>query len=129
MTHNSDPVAELLRAAGARTVAPDERARRVEAVVRLEWQHVVQTRSGRRRAAWIAASCLTGAALIALVLHAHVGQTTPEQAAPAYGRPAYAAHADPAERHGAYFRLNNEDRPADRGVPRHRLVSYSGQTR
>ena len=42
--------------------------------MRLEWQDAVQKRLGRRRAAWIAASCLTSAALIALVLHAHVRQ-------------------------------------------------------
>ena len=130
MTHEADPVAELLRGAGARTAAPDERARRVEAAVRLEWQDVVQKRSGRRRAAWIAASCLTSAALIGLVLHAHVGEATPEQAPPVqYRRPAYAAQVDSTGARGAYFRLNNEDRPADRGVPRHMLVTYSGQTR
>jgi len=47
------------------------RARRVEAMVRREWQDVVQQRRGRRRAVWLAASCLTSAALIALVLHTH----------------------------------------------------------
>ena len=42
MTHNADPLEELLRAAGPRATAPTDRARRVEAVVRLEWQDAVQ---------------------------------------------------------------------------------------
>jgi hypothetical protein len=127
MTPKADPVAELLCAAGARTPAPDERARRVEAAVRLEWQDVVEKRSGRRRAAWIAVSCLTSAALIALGLHAHVGPASPvERAEPvSYARPRYVAHVEPPQRPGSYFRMNNEDRPPDRGVPRHMLASYS----
>jgi len=131
MTRKPDPVAELLRAAGPRSAAPADRARRVEAAVRLEWHDAVQQRIGRRRAAWIAASCLTSAALIALVLHAHVGQAAPEKAAApmAYPRPSYVAYVDGPQDHGSYFRMNNEDRPPDRGVPRHMLVSYSGATR
>jgi hypothetical protein len=130
MALNTDPVAELLRSAGPRQAAPDERARRVEAAVRLEWQDVVQKRIGQRRAAWIAASCLTSAALIALVLHAHVGQVAPEAAAApsSYPRQAYAARTKDSNP-GAYFRVNNEDRPPDRGVPRHVLVTYTWQTR
>jgi hypothetical protein len=130
MALNSDPVGELLKAAGPREAVPDERARRVEAAVRLEWQDVVQKRIGRKRAAWIAASCLTSAALIALVLHAHVGQPAQEAATvpAAYPRQSYAARTTDSN-HGAYFRVNNEDRPPDRGVPRHVLVSYTWQTR
>jgi hypothetical protein len=131
MTRNPDPVAALLRAAGPRADAPAERARRVEAAVRLEWQDVVHKRRGRRRAAWIAASCLTSAALMAVVFHAHVGQGAPEEAVkrPAYSRPAYAQTAVDVPAHGASFRVNNEDRPPDRGVPRHLLASYSQESR
>jgi hypothetical protein len=127
MTPKSDSVAELLRVAGPRATAPADRARRVEAVVRLEWQDIVQRRRGRRRAAWIAASCLTSAALIALVLHVHVGQVAPQAAAaPASAtRPAQAETDALPRGNGSYFRANNEDRPPDRGVPRHVLASYS----
>jgi hypothetical protein len=128
MTHNADPLEELLRAAGPRATAPADRARRVEAEVRLEWQDAVKRRHGRRRAAWIAASCLTSAALIALVLHAHVGQAVP-QAPVSLPGPAYAAHEAAPRGHGSYFRANDEDRPPDRGLPRHVLVSYSWETR
>jgi hypothetical protein len=131
MTRNPDPVAALLRAAGARATVPAERARRVEAAVRLEWQDLVQKRRGRRRAAWIAASCLTSAALIALMLHAHVGQVAPEVAVTPQNHPrrAYVTPAVDMPAHGAYFRVNNEDRPPDRGVPRHLLASYSWESR
>ncbi len=131
MTHNRDPVAELLRAAGPRETAPAERARRVEEAVRREWQDVVQQRLGRRRAAWIAVSCLTSAALIALVLHAHVGQSAPEAAeAPSpFPRQPYVTRTAASPSVGSYFRVNNEDRPPDRGVPRHMLVSYALETR
>jgi hypothetical protein len=98
--------------------------------VRLEWQDAVQKRVGRRRAAWIAASCLTSAALIALVLHAHTGQASTGAAvtnAP-YQRPLVMRSASSAG-HGSYFRANNEDRPPDRGVPRHVLVTYAVHTR
>jgi hypothetical protein len=128
MTHNADPLEQLLRAAGPRATAPAERARRVEAAVRLEWQDAVKKRHDRRRAAWIAASCLTSAALIALALHAHVGQAVPQTPVSLPG-PAYAAHEPAPRRHGSYFRANNEDRPPDRGVPRHVLASYSWETR
>lgn len=129
MAPNMDPVAELLRRAGPREIAPADRARRVERAVRLEWQDVVQQRRGRRRAAWIAASCLTSAAVIALVLHAHVGQAPPDAAADAVDpRPPLSA-GTASSNPGAYFRVNNEDRPPDRGVPRHVLVSYTWQTR
>jgi len=128
MMHNADPLEQLLRAAGPRATAPADRARRVEAVVRLEWQDAVKRRHGRRRAAWIAASCLTSAALLALVLHAHVGQAVP-QAPVSLPFPAYAAHEAAPRGHGSFFRANNEDRPPDRGVPRHVLVSYSWEAR
>jgi hypothetical protein len=128
MAPDTDPLAELLKAAGPREAAPDERASRVEAAVRLEWQDVVQKRIGQRRAAWIAASCLTSAALIALVLHAHVGQVAPETASiPSRHRGQSAAARTSDAPHGAYFRVNNEDRPPDRGVPRHLLVTYTWQ--
>jgi hypothetical protein len=131
MTHNADPVADLLRRAGPRETAPAERARRVEAAVRVEWQDVVQKRLGQRRAAWIAASCLTSAALIALVLHAHVGQAAPESAAASSTYPAqpYVTRTARSQSEGSYFRVNNEDRPPDRGVPRHVLVTYSWPTK
>jgi hypothetical protein len=106
------------------------RATRVEAAVRLEWQEVVQKRLGRRRAVWIAACCLTSAALIALVLHAHVNPPAPATAAARpYSRPSYAIRSAEPQSHGSYFRANNEDRPPDRGVPRSLLVSYTAETR
>jgi hypothetical protein len=130
MTHNPDPVEALLRSAGPRPTAPADRARRVEAAVRLEWQDAVQKRIGRRRAALIAVSCLTSAAVIALVLHAHVAQVTPQATAPP-ARPGSArtAYVEEPRQGGSYFRANNEDRPADRGVTRHVLASYSWETR
>jgi hypothetical protein len=131
MTHNADPVADLLRRAGPRETAPAERARRVEAAVRVEWQDVVQKRLGQRRAVWIAASCLTSAALIALVLHAHVGQVAPESTAVSSPFPSHPSVVRTAQsqNQGSYFRVNNEDRPPDQGVPRHVLVTYSWPTR
>jgi hypothetical protein len=130
MTHNPDPLEELLRAAGSRAAAPGDRARRIEAAVRVEWQNAAQRRLGRRRAAWIAASCLTGAALMALVLHTHGGQVAPQVAAAPLSapRPTYASHAAPRG-HGSYFRANDENRPPDRGLPRHVLASYTQETR
>ena len=130
MSHNNDPLAGLLQVAGPREAVPAERARRVEAAVRVEWQDAVQKRVGRRRAAWIAASCLTSAALIALVLHAHVAQVGQEAATVPSPprRPVAAAHVA-LPRDGSYFRANNEDRPPDRGMPRHVLASYTWETR
>ena len=71
-----------------------------------------------------------GAALIALVLHAHAGQTAPESAAASssYTPEPHAARTR-SQNQGSYFRLNNEDRPPDQGVPRHVLVTYSWPTR
>ncbi len=130
MTHNTDPLADLLRVAGPRETAPADRARRVEAAVRLEWQDVVQKRLGRKRAAWIAASCLASAALITLVLHAHTGQVPTQAAAtPSPDARPLVLRTAASEGHGAYFRANNEDRPPDRGVPRHLLVTYAVHTR
>jgi hypothetical protein len=65
------------------------------------------------------------------VFHAHVGQRAPEEAVtrPAYSRPAYARSGVDVHAHGAYFRMNNEDRPPDRGMPRHVLASYSQESR
>ena len=96
--------------------------------MRLEWQDAVQKRVGRRRAAWIAASCLTSAALIALVLHAHVGQVEPQAARRCRRRPSYAARSAPRDT-GSYFRLSNEDRAPDLGLPRHVLASYTWEER
>jgi hypothetical protein len=127
MTHNTDPLADLLRAAGPRETAPAERARRVEAAVRLEWQDVVQTRLGRKRAAWIAASCLTSAALIALVLHAHAGQVPTQAAAQ---RPlALCQPARDADRgvRGPWLVLPREQRGSAAG-PRH-AASHAGDLR
>jgi hypothetical protein len=130
MTPRPDPVAALISAAGPREIAPADRARRVEAAVRLEWQDVVQKRLGRRRAAWIAASCLTSAALIALVLHVHVGTVTADPAASSsYVRPQNVVRTLGTHTPGAYFRVDHEDRPPDRGVPRHALASYSSMVR
>jgi len=131
MTHNPDPLAQLLRSAGPRATAPADRARRVEAAVRVEWQAAVQKRIGRRRAAWVAASCLTSAALIALMLHAHVGQVAPPgtMAPVPVLRPAYTVRVTVPRDSGSYFRANNEDRPPDRGQPRHVLAHYTWDTR
>jgi hypothetical protein len=127
MTRNSDSLEELLRAAGPRAAIPLERSRRVEASVRLEWQDAVQKRVGRRRAGWIAASCLASAAAIALVLHAHAGQgEPPATAAPRLTPvPSYTAHTPAPRDTGSYFRLSNEDRAPDLGLPRHVLASYT----
>jgi len=127
MTRNPDSLEELLRAAGPRAAVPLDRARRVEAAVRMEWQDAVQKRVGRRRAGWIAASCLTSAALIALVLHAHVGQVEPQAtAAPrSVPVPSYTSHTPAPRDTGSYFRLSNEDRAPDLGLPRHVLASYT----
>ena len=97
----------LLRAAGPHVRRRQaDRARRIEVVVRLEWQDAVQKRLGRRRAAWIAASCVTSAAVIALMLHAHVGQVAPHATvSPLSQRPAYAARVAAPRGHGSYFRV------------------------
>lgn len=129
MTHKPDPLAQLLRSAGPRATAPADRTRRVEMAVRSEWQDAVQKRLGRRRAAWIAVSCLTSVALIALVLHAHVGQVAPQSTVAPVSPLAYSARSAAPRDNGAYFRANNEDRPPDRGLPRHVLVHYTRGTR
>jgi len=131
MTPRPDPVASLISGAGPREAVPAECARRVEAAVRLEWQDVVQKRAGHRRAAWIAASCLASAALIALVLHAHVGVAPDATVASSRTGPQYVTRVTRTlgSTSGAYFRMDNEDRPPDRGVPRHVLASYSGPER
>jgi len=116
MTEKADPVAGLPQSAGTRATASADRARRIEAAVRLEWQDVVQKRIGRRRAALIAASCLTCAALIALILHTHVRETAPEAAAV-------------PRRDGHYLRINDENRPLNRRAPHHMLLSYAGPSR
>jgi hypothetical protein len=128
MSHNPDPLEELLRSAGPRPAAPADRARRVETAVRLEWQDTVQKRIGRRRAALIAVTCLTSAALIALVLHAHVPPQTVAAPVPVT-RPIHTAYDDAPRRSGSYFRASDDDRPADRGVQRHVLASYTTETR
>jgi hypothetical protein len=124
MSPSVDPLADLLKAAGPRASAPRERALRVELCVRLEWKDVVERRKGRRRAAWVAATCLTSAALIALVLHtnAHTPATPPSGVVMRRAMPARTAQ--PQER-GPYFRATDEARPPDRGLPRHVLASYA----
>lgn len=129
MTREPDPVAGLLRASGPRALAPADRARRVEAAVRAEWKVAVKNRADGRRAGWIAASCLASAALIALVLHGHLAPSEPEKAASRYSPPPAGRVVDSPRHHGSYFRVNNEDRPPDRGVPRHVLASYSEPAR
>lgn len=127
MRPNVDPLGELLRAAGPRVAVPAERARRVEAAVRREWQDLVQQRTGRRRAAWIAASGVIGAALILLVLHTHA--RSPTNTATSAGTLAAPVPAAVPHEHGAYFRATDENRPPDRGLPRHVLASYAAETR
>jgi hypothetical protein len=123
-------VEALLGAAGPRPLAPDDSARRIEVVVRLEWQDTVQKRPGRRRATWIAVSGITSAAVIALVLHAHVGQVAPHATvSPLLQRPVYASRVAAPRGDGSYFRVDNEDRPPDRGLPRRVLASYIQETR
>ncbi len=131
MTHESDSLEDLLRRARTRTAVPADRAQRVEAAVRLEWRDAVQSHTGRRRAAWIAASCLTSAALIALVLHAHVGQVESQaEAAPLpVPRTAYTSGAVRPRDTGSYFRSSNEDRSPDPGLPRHVLAGYTWEER
>ena len=131
MTHNPDPLEELLRSARPRSTAPADRARRVEAAVRLEWQDAVQKRIGRRRAALIAVSCLTSAAVIALVLHAHVVQAPPQAAiaSPPVSQTTHTVYGGAPRHSGSYFRASDEDRRPDRGVTRHVLASYSLETR
>jgi hypothetical protein len=131
MTPDSDSLEELLRASGPRAAVPLDRALRVEAALRLEWQDAVQKRVGRRRGAWIAASCLTSAALIALVLHAHVGQVEPQAAAVPLSTPgpSHTSRTPSPRDTGSYFRLSNEDRAPDLGLPRHVLASYTWEER
>ena len=130
MSHNPDPLGQLLRSAGLRPPAPDDRARRVEGAVRLEWQDVVQRRVGRRRAGLIAVSCVTTAAIIALVLHAHAVHVPEAVAAPVIvPRTAQTTYAGAHGKSGSYLRANDEDRPADRGVQRHVLASYTTESR
>jgi ferric-dicitrate binding protein FerR (iron transport regulator) len=61
-----DPVARLLRLAGARPPVPVERAGRVEAAVREAWQSAGAERRRRRRLAWSAG--VAAAAALALAL-------------------------------------------------------------
>lgn len=131
MTHKPDSLEALLRAAGPRAAAPGERARRVEVAVRLEWRDAVEKRMGRRRAAWIAASCVTSAAVIALVLHAHTPPLEPQVAAAPLSTPmpSYASRIAAPRDNGSYFRLSNEDRQPDLGLPRHVLASYRWEER
>lgn len=130
MTDNSDVVEALLRAASPRPSAPGERARRIEVVIRLEWQDAVQKGLGRRCATWIAVSCVTSAAVTALMLHAHVGQVAPHATVlPLSERPVYASRVAAPRGDGSYFRVDKEDRPPDRGLPRHVLASYIQETR
>ena len=133
MTREPDSLEALLRAAGPRTAAPGERARRVEVAVRLEWRDAVEKRMGRRRAAWIAASCVTSAAVIALFLHAHTPPVEPQVAAAPLSAPmpSYiptSRVAAPRD-NGSYFRLSNEDRAPDLGLPRRVLASYQWEER
>jgi ferric-dicitrate binding protein FerR (iron transport regulator) len=64
--HDADPVAQLVRLAGARPPVPPERAARVEALVRASWQSGV---ASRRRSRWIGWSTgLAAAAALALLV-------------------------------------------------------------
>jgi ferric-dicitrate binding protein FerR (iron transport regulator) len=64
--HDQDPVAQLVRLAGARPPVPPERAARVESLVRASWQSGV---AARRRSRWIGWSAgLAAAAALALLV-------------------------------------------------------------
>jgi hypothetical protein len=128
MSPDVDRLADLLKAAGPRAGVPGERALRVELTVRLEWKNVVERRKGRRRAAWVAATCLTSAALIALVLHTHAHAPADPALDIAVRQERPGSTARPQER-GPYFRATDDARPADRGLPRHVLASYAWEER
>ena len=128
MSPDVDRLADLLKAAGPRANVPRERALRVELSVRLEWKDVVERRKGRRRAAWLAATCLTSAALIALVLHTHAHGPAAPPSGIAIRRELPARIAQPQER-SPFFRATDEARPPDRGLPRHVLASYAWRER
>ncbi len=58
-----DDIATLVRLAGKRQSVPPDRAARVRAAARAEWQHEVQQRS-RKRYAWTAAGLAAAASLV-----------------------------------------------------------------
>ena len=64
----TDPIAELVRLAGARPAVPRERALRVEAAVREAWAEAAGLRQRRRVAGWVAAASLAAALALALGL-------------------------------------------------------------
>ena len=64
----SDPIAELVRLAGARPAVPRERALRVEAAVREAWAEAAGVRRRRRVAGWTAGAALAAALVLALGL-------------------------------------------------------------
>jgi hypothetical protein len=68
---------------------------------------------------------------MALTLHAHVGQVAPQGTVTPLSMPRRADRVRSTVPHdaGSYFRANNDDRPADRGVPRHVLAHYTWDTR
>jgi hypothetical protein len=118
-----------MRSVAERTAPASERVRRVEAAVRLEWQDAVQKRVGRRRATWIAASCLVSAALIALVLHAHVRPLAPHSTGLSSRAPRPAAGSASSHENAVYFRASNANRLTDRGLPRLVLARYTWDAR
>jgi hypothetical protein len=127
----TDPLAELLRAAGPRVGVPAERARRVEHAVRAEWQDVVKRRSARRRATLAAIAGLASAVAIALGFQTHVHPGAERTAAgPPVLVQTHPVAETPRPRYdGSYYRASGEDRMPDRGLPRHVLASYAWETR
>lgn len=64
----ADPIAELVRLAGARPTVPRERAARVEAAVHEAWLEATGLRRRRRVATWTAAASLAAALALAVGL-------------------------------------------------------------
>jgi len=66
MFNDSSLLAQLLRTAGPRLEAPEDRSARVKSAVQAEWQALVLRQRSRRRAAW-AGGGLAVAALVILL--------------------------------------------------------------
>ena len=72
----ADPIAELVRLAGARPAVPRERSVRVEAAVREAWTEATAQRQRRRVSGWLAAASLAALLALALGLAFWRGQAT-----------------------------------------------------
>ena len=77
----ADPIARLVRLAGARPAVPAERAMRAEAAVRAAWQASVVARRRRLAVSWGSGLALAAALALAVGL-AWQGQPTPVPATP-----------------------------------------------